>query len=213
MRMKVPLHKHLPVQAPNPQTMSKNNSSRNSVAMLAGAFKAAALLLAGCVSLAGAQTASAQTSKVFTDPAQTWAGYMNVFALPADGGGYQFGGPWGAVDLRAAFSGDLLTLRPCTNVSNPTDAYWVKADGSGNKQMEASWYVDTASLVHSNVTFSGNAVDYTLSSNYTCRAFIKVFPSDYSSVLQQVYAPITAGNSFFTVSLSATNAGAAHVQY
>ena len=152
-------------------------------------------------------------TQVFTDPAQAWGGYMNVFALPADGGGYQFGGGWGAGDLRAAFSGDLLTLRPCTNVSNPADGYWVKPDGSGNKQMEASWYVDTASLVGSNVTFSGNVVDRTLSSNYTCRAFIKVFPGDYSSVLQAVYAPLANGNSFFSVSLSATNAGAAHVQY
>jgi hypothetical protein len=150
---------------------------------------------------------------VLVNPAKTWAGYMNVFTLPTAGSVYQFGGPWGAADLRAAFSADLLTLRPCTNVSNPTDAYWVKPDGSGNKQMEANWYVDTATLLGSNITFSGNVVDYKLSSNYTCRAFIKVFPADYSSVLAQAYAPLTNGNQFFTVNLIATNALAAHVQY
>lgn len=168
--------------------------------------------MAALVVLSG-QTQAQTSATVLVNPAKTWAGFMNVFSLPADGGGYQFGGPWGAVDLRAAFSGDLLTLRPCTNVSNPTDAYWVKADGTGNKQMEANWYVDTATLVGSNITFSGNVVDNTLSTNYTCRAFIKVFPSDYSSVLAQAYAPLTTNNQFFTVNLIATNAGAAHVQY
>ena len=170
------------------------------------------LSLTLCALLGGAVRGNSQT-QVVVDPAKSWAGFMNVFSLPADGGGYQFGSGWGGADLRAAFSADLLTLRSCTNVSNPSDAYWVKPDGSGNKQMEANWDVDSATLVGSNVTFSGNVVDYTLSSNYTCRAFIKVFPSDYSSVLQQVYAPLTNGNSFFTLNLTANAVGAAHVQY
>src|SRR4051794_8531409 len=88
----------------------------------------------------GAAVQGYSQSQVLVDPSKGWGGFMNVFALPADGGGYQFGGGWGAVDLRASFSGGLLTLRPCTNVSNPADGYWVKPDGTGNKQMEASWY-------------------------------------------------------------------------
>lgn len=154
----------------------------------------------------------AQTT-ILVDPAQTWVGYMNVFALPADGGGYQFGNAWAGSDLRAAFAGDLLVLSPCTNVSSPTDSYWVKPDGSGNKQMNANWYVDTTSLVGSNVVFAGNVVEYTLTSNYTARAVIKVFPSDYSSILQQASAPLTNGNLFFQVALEANQPGAAHVQY
>jgi len=152
-------------------------------------------------------------TQVFTDPAKSWAGFMNVFSLPADGGGYQFGSGWGAADLRAAFSGDLLTLRPCTNVSNPTDAYWVKPNGSGNKQMQANWYVDTASLLNSNIVFSGNVVDYRLTSNYVCQAFIKVFNASYSSTLQAALVTLTNGNTAFSLTLNATNAGAAHVQY
>jgi len=168
--------------------------------------------LAFCAILGATLQAHAQ-SQVVVDPAKTWAGFMNVFSLPADGGTFQFNGAWAAADLRAAFSGDLLTLRPCTNVSDPAMTYWVKPDGSGNKQMEANWYVDTATLVGTNITFSGNVVDYTLTTNYTCRAFIKVFNSSYSATLQQVYAPLTNANSFFTVNLTATNVGAAHVQY
>jgi hypothetical protein len=170
------------------------------------------LPLACCTLLGAALQAHSQT-QVLVDPAKTWLGYTNVFNLPADGGAYLAGGPVTGAALRAAFAGDLLTLRPCTNVSNPADSFWVKPDGSGNKQIEANWYVDTTSLVGSNVTFSGNVVDYTLTTNYTCRAFIKVFNSSYSAVLQQGYVPLTNANSFFTVNLRATNAGAAHVQY
>src|ERR1700704_5276568 len=168
-------------------------------------------LMLGAV-IAGSLPGFSQT-QVFTDPAKSWAGFMNVFSLPADGGGYQFGSGWGAADLRAAFSGDLLTLRPCTNVSNPTDAYWVKPNGSGNKQMQANWYVDTASLLNSNIVFSGNVVDYRLTSNYVCQAFIKVFNASYSSTLQAALVTLTNGNSFFSLNLNATNAGGAHVQY
>src|SRR5207302_4553275 len=99
------------------------------------------------------------------------------------------------------------------NVSKATDAYCVKTDGSGNKQMQANWYVDTASLLNSNIYFSGNVVTYRLTSNYVCQAFIKVFNSSYSSTLQAALVTLTNGNSFFSLNLNATNAGGAHVQY
>jgi hypothetical protein len=195
----------------NPQSGLFEAGLRAGVKPNASFFKGVVSILVLVLAILSGQAQPQIT--VLVNPAKTWAGYMNVFTLPTAGSVYQFGGPWGAADLRAAFSADLLTLRPCTNVSNPTDAYWVKPDGSGNKQMEANWYVDTATLLGSNITFSGNVVDYKLSSNYTCRAFIKVFPADYSSVLAQAYAPLTNGNQFFTVNLIATNALAAHVQY
>jgi hypothetical protein len=165
-----------------------------------------------CGSVLGAVHGFSQT-QILVDPTKPWGGFMNVFALPADGGGYQFGSGWAGADLRAAFSADLLTLRPCTNVSNPTNTYWVKPDGTGNKQMDASWYVDTASLLSSNIVFSGNTIDDTLPTNYTCQAFIKVFNSTYSAVLQQALGPLTNGNQPFNISLTANAAGAAHVQY
>jgi hypothetical protein len=171
------------------------------------------MLLASAGLLALAPSLPAQTVKVFNDPSKPFGGYMNVFSLPADGGGYQFGSGWGGGALRATFAGDLLTLLSCTNVSNPGDAYWTKPDGSGNKQMDASWYVDTASLLGSNIVFTGNVVEDTLTTNYNCHAFIKVFNSSYSAVLQSALAPLTNGNSYFSLSLTANAAGAAHVQY
>src|SRR3974377_704169 len=108
------------------------------------------------------------------DPNIITNGFMNVFASP--GVGYQFGSAWAAKDLRAIYSSpSLLTLLPCTNVSNPTDTYWVNPDGTGAKWMDANWYQQADNLLSSNITFSGNVVSYSFPSNYNCSAFIKVF--------------------------------------
>ena len=199
----------------NSSLYSRMNTPVIEYFMLSKAFRLSRQVLAvgGLTAILGAATSSNAQVQLVVDPSLPWQGYMNVFSLPADGGGYQFGGPWGAGDLRAAFANDVLGLQACTNVSNPADSYWTKPDGSGNKQMQANWYVDTVSLVGSNLVFSGNVVDDSLTGNQACQAFIKVFPSDYSSVLQQSVVPLTGPNQFFSVSLTATNPGAAHVQY
>lgn len=138
---------------------------------------------------------------------------MNISNLPVDGGAFQYGSVWAVQDLRVTIADGLVTLRPCTNVSNPADPFWVKPNGSGNKQMEANWYVDTRSLIGEDVVFSGNTVDYTLPTNYVVRAFIKVFSEDYSSLLQQGSADITNGNQTFQIPLSVTHPDSAHVRY
>src|SRR6516164_9654275 len=148
----------------SPSPMKRSLVQRLNKGILVPSIPATPLALIVCSLLSGASQVQAQ-SPALVDPSKGWGGYMNVFSLPADGGGYQFGGSWGGNALRGSFSADLLTLQSCTNVSNPSDTYWCKPDGSGNKQMDASWYVDTASLVGSNVTFSGNVVDYTMTSN------------------------------------------------
>ena len=173
--------------------------------------RSVALLFVACALLIGAMTVRSQ-SAVLVDPAQPFVGYLNAFALPADGGGYQFGSAWAAGDLRATYSGDFLKLQSCTNVSNPTDAYWTKPDGTGNKQIDASWYVQNDGLLSSNITYSGNVVNYALTSNYVCQAFIKVFNSSFS-VIQSSVQTLTNGNSFFSLNLTASAAGGAHVQY
>jgi hypothetical protein len=152
---------------------------------------------------------AAQTT-VNVDPGSPWIGYMNVFNLPADGGAYQFGGSWGTADLRAAFSGNTLTLAPCTNVWETTDTYWVKADGvSPNKQMDANMYVQNDALAGQTVTFLGGTVANTLSGQYTVDAFIKDFNSSYSLVGSSTVQLIPG--QFFDFSL-ATQAGD-HIQY
>lgn len=182
-------------------------------------------LLAGCALLTANVPRAQAGTTVLVDPNIITNGYMNVFATP--GAGYQFGSSWAGKDLRAVYSDpSLLTLLPCTNVSNPTDSYWVNPDGSGAKWMDASWYQQADNLLSSNITFSGNVVSYSFPTNYNCSAFIKVFNSSYS-VLQSAVIPLTngqtylsstgnvfvAGDSFFSLNLTATNPGAAHVQY
>lgn len=153
---------------------------------------------------------AATTQYVAVDPGQNWIGFMNVFNLPADGGAYQFNGSWGTHDLQAAFSGNTVTIAPCTNVWETTDTYWVKADGvSPNKNMDANFYVQNDSLAGDIVNFVGITVANTLVSPYSSVAFIKDFNSSYALV-GTTTVPLVGGQ-VFNISL-ATNPGD-HIQY
>jgi hypothetical protein len=107
---------------------------------------------------------------------------MNVFDLPAQGSGYEFGSSWGTGDLQANFNAGLLTLAPCTNVWNPTDTYWVQGGSAPYKNMDASMYVQSTALAGQTVTFDGSTVLNSLSSPYTSVAFIKDFTTGYTLV-------------------------------
>ena len=67
---------------------------------------------------------------------------MNVFELPANGGGFVFNGPWGTSDLRATFAGPTLTLSPNT-IADPS-TFWYQGGGGpgapGNKIMDANMH-------------------------------------------------------------------------
>ena len=165
--------------------------------------------LAACAVLGAALNTIAQV-QVGVDPTQTWIGFMNVFSLPADCGGYQFCSSWGTADLQASFSGSTVTLSPNINVWETTDTYWVKADGvSPNKTMDASFYVQNDALAGQTVTFSGSTLANTLVSPYTSVAFVKDFVSNYSSFTESSIALVGGVN--FSLSLG-TTAGD-HIQY
>ncbi|HEV2693751.1 MAG TPA: hypothetical protein VG347_12740 [Verrucomicrobiae bacterium] len=163
---------------------------------------------------------AAPSATVTVDPSKSWVGFMNVFSLPADGGGYVFGSSWGLSALRATFDGvSLLTLQPDTNVWNPTDSFWVKPDGvTPNKNMDASLYVQNDGLANTNLIFIGTCVGNTLTTSpepltgitYTSVAFIKAFNSSFSVIGSAISGPLVPGQSF---GLSLNTAGAAHVQY
>lgn len=147
---------------------------------------------------------------VYVDPSQPWVGYMNVFDLPSNGGGYEFGSSWGTSALPAVFNGEVLTLSPNTNTyDGVSDPYWVNPDGSGNKTCDASLYVENDSLAGQIVTFTGYCGGNTLVSPYTSTAFIKDFSPSYS-LNGSVAVPFTNGQPF-SISL-ATTAGD-HIQY
>ena len=139
------------------------------------------LSLVGLLSVAGLFSSSAL--------ADGWQGYMNVFATGTGivGDGYQFGSGWGLADVRTTIVtdvggttiGDQLRLEPNYNTyaNSPGDAYWRNNGGAGplgNKFMEANTFVETGSIVAPSVNFSGTVDSYTLASEFTAVAFIKV---------------------------------------
>ncbi|HET7626027.1 MAG TPA: PEP-CTERM sorting domain-containing protein [Verrucomicrobiae bacterium] len=160
---------------------------------------------AGCA-LMGATVAGFAQSTVSVNPANGWIGYMNWFDLNMN---YVSGGAWGTADLPTGFSGGVLTLGPNVNVYNPGDAYWVNGDGSGAKIMDASFYVEDASLAGSPLTFSGNVLANTLVSPYNSVAFIKEFTTSYALV-QSKTAPLVGGQPF---SVNLTSAPGNIIQY
>jgi hypothetical protein len=162
----------------------------------------------------------APSAVVTVDPSQNWIGYMNVFQLPANGGGYQFGSPWGTSALQAVFTGtNLLTLGPCTNVWETTDTYWVQADKvTPNEINDASMYVQNDNLANTNLVFIGTCLSNSLTASpepltgihYTSVAFIKTFDGSFNLLGSASSLGLATGQSF---AISLNTSGAAHVQY
>ena len=88
-----------------------------------------------------AGTSVAQAASVGVDEGATWLGYMNVFALPSDGGGFQFGSPWGTPDLNANFNAGThqLTLSPNT-IGDPNPYWYIGGGGPGGT---GGWWIAT----------------------------------------------------------------------
>jgi MYXO-CTERM domain-containing protein len=161
--------------------------------------------------LLGAKLANAAVI-VGPDPLAPWQGFMNVFELPSNGGGFVFNSGWGTADLTATFSGNVLTLGP--NSVNDPSTFWYQGGGApghpGNKNMDANMYVQSESMSGDTVTFTGTVLSNTLISPYTSVAFIKDFAPDFSSNVT-VTAPLTPGP--FLISLATTPGAGRHVQY
>ncbi len=150
---------------------------------------------------------------VTVDPGAPWLGYMNVWNLPANGGGYLSGSVWATEELRSSFSGQVLTLAPNTIADSST--YWYIGGGApgnpGAKIMEANLYVErTGDFSGKEITFTGRVLSNDLTAAHTSVAFIKDFAPDYSS-FNMVSAPLEEG--VFRITLSTNPAPGRHVQY
>ena len=164
--------------------------------------------------------AAAPYKTLTVDPTQSWIGFMNVFALPVNGGGFVFNSSWGTSALQAVFSGtNFLTLIPDTNVWETNDTFWVQADGkTPNEIMDASMYVQNDQLINTNLVFIGTCLSNNLTTQpepltgvtYTSRAFIKTFDGSFNA-LNTTFSPgLTAGQAF---AITLGTVGATHVQY
>ena len=175
--------------------------------------------LALCAVLGATMGANAVTFTL--DPAASWLGYMNVFNLPAAGGGFQFGSGWGTADLCAKFTGTTLTLSPNT-IGDPNSYWYTPGGGPGSKGakiMDASMYIQLAdgSYTGQTLSFTGNVLANTLFGkvdgnglSWTATAFIKDFAPDYSSFNQSTASLV---NGVFSINLATINDPARHVQY
>lgn len=189
------------------------------ISMLYSTMRMRAVAAVASFALLGAVTsAAASATPVDLRPGLPWFAFMNVFFLPADGGAFIFGNYWGITDLNATFSpGGIISLSPNTSISrdilpgNPDYSFWWRADGTGNRIMDANLLVQDDSLVGQTVTFSGVTFSNTLVSPYFSRAFIRDFVSDYSSFVE-ASAPLVGGRLFSTTLATAALPGH-HVQY
>lgn len=167
-----------------------------------------------CAALLLATALNSRAATVTVDPSATWLGYMNVFNLPSDGGAYQFGSSWGTADLRASFSGPVLSLSPNT-IGDPNPYWYIGGGGpgaAGNKIMAASMYVESNGglLGGQVVTFTGSVLANTLTAAHSTVAFIKDFAPDYSS-FNVISVPLVSG--VFSINLATIADAGRHVQY
>ena len=179
-------------------------------------MKAQTLLSTGCLSAAlflGAASSLRADTTVGVDPGASWLGFMNVFELPVNGGGYVFGSGWGTADLRATFAGPILTLAPNT-INDPATFWYIGGGGPGapgNKFMDANFYQESTGVLNGQtLTFTGNVLANSLTSAHTAVAFIKDFAPDYSSSVGTTI-PLTPG--VFSFSQLLINDPGRHVQF
>lgn len=170
-----------------------------------------------------AASANADVS-VGVDPSSgPWLGFMNVFELPANGGGFVFGSSWGIADLVANFNdgANTLTMSPNT-IGDPNEFWYQDPTGSGNpnpggpgapgnKIMEANLYQQVdGSFAGQTVTFSGSILSNSFTDAHVARVFIRDFAADFSSSVD-VFADAVDGN--FSISLDTINDASRHVQW
>ncbi len=160
--------------------------------------KAAVLALA---LISGAATAGLPAVNVGVDDSSAaWLGFMNVYELPANGGGFAFGSGWGVADLTANFDDGAGNVTMLPNSVGDPSPYWYQGGGGpgalGNKFMEANLYQESiGGLAGTSVTFSGNVESFSFTGAHQASVFIRDFAGDFSSSVD-VFADIDAAGNF-----------------
>ncbi|RMF84948.1 MAG: PEP-CTERM sorting domain-containing protein [Planctomycetota bacterium] len=172
---------------------------------------AAALLVTALVS-----PAKADLTVGVGQSTEPWLGFMNVFELPINGGGFVFGSPWGVSDLVATFDDPANTLTLSPNTIADPDPFWYIGGGGpgapGNKIMEANLYQEfpAGALAGETLTFEGTVLSNTFTPAHNTVIFIKDFAPDFSS-FNITTVPAVPGP--FSVSMALDPGPGRHVQY
>lgn len=163
-----------------------------------------------CTMVAGA----AQAVTYNVDNINLQYGFMNVFEIPANGGGYVFGSGWGINDLNASWNGSSWTFTPNT-IGDPNPFWYTPSGGpgaAGNKDMDANLYAQfDGTLAGQTLTFIGNVSENSLVAGYDCYIYIRDFASDFSSFVETRIPMPAAGN--FSISQALINDASRHAQF
>jgi hypothetical protein len=155
---------------------------------------------------------------VTIDSSNPLGAFMVCNELPENGGAYVFADNWSHTTASGNYSdADTIVLGPEQGAydSSPDVNFW-REDGVGplgNKEMEASVFVNDDSLVGEDVSFTFT-VDSNTFTEHTTVAFIKIFDKDYN-ILNQVEEELTTPG-YYSLSIPASLtgvAGALHAQY
>jgi hypothetical protein len=105
--------------------------------------------------------ASAQLIVKTVDQSELTIGWVNVYELPANGGGWYDGGPSAIADLRAQFPlSNEVIFSP--NTTNNPSLYTPGPGGEGNKMMDAFLLASVSDSLSGTLQFEGNVVDFSL---------------------------------------------------
>ena len=159
---------------------------------------------------------AAQAANVGVDDSSApWLGFMNVYNLPADGGDFQFGSPWGVPDLVANFDDGAPSVTMSPNTIGDPDPYWYIGGGgpgaAGNKIMEANLYQEeTGTMDGETVTFSGFVLSNTFTAAHDAKIFIRDFAADFSSSVDLF---VDADEGAFSISMDTIADAGRHIQW
>jgi hypothetical protein len=164
---------------------------------------------------------NAQTPINFDTSDPNWVTFMNIYEQ--DGVTLAFSQPgWGVADLVCLVddpSAGTITLRP--NRVTDTAPFWQTGSSSGNKIMDANFYIQDNTLAGTSFTFNGSAsstlnntgMTGAITNDFTVTAFIKVFETDFSSVLDSDIIDLRATSGDFTLTMDATAYAGKNIQY
>lgn len=154
-----------------------------------------------------------------------WLGFMNVFELDSNGGGFVFASGWGVPDLSVSFDdgANSMTFGPNT-IGDPNEFWYQDPTGTGNpspggpgapgnKSMEANLFqeVTGGALNGETVVFSGNISSYTLTDAHVATVFIRDFAADFSSF--ETTSMVVDATGSFSISLDTIDDASRNVQW
>ena len=157
------------------------------------------------------------------DGTQTFGARINAFDLSNN---YQFGFGYATENLKSEMVADGIIFSPNFLIWDENDATpqngnpawnpdWFSSPGVPNKRVEANLELQDNTLIGKDITFSGTIPAYSLLSTYEIRAFVKLFPSDYSSLLPgSEVLVLDPSDTDFTINVTrAESLGATNIQY